>query len=156
MSARGEYAKSAAVRCRILAATRRLLAERPVTQVPLRSIAAAAAGLSQAGLLHHYPSKAALLAVAAKTPDTSRDAWLDEHLHDDPRWEEHREKLEAWVRLSRSAIALDPSTRSALVTAYRDAHDALSDDELDPRELLSTLLGLQLLAEIEVPQDQAD
>lgn len=155
MSARGEYAKSAATRCRILTAARRLLAERPAAQVSLRSIAAAA-GLSQAGLLHHYPSKAALLAAVVMTPDSTRDSWLDEHLHNDPRGEAHREKLEAWVRLSRSAIALDVSTRSALITAYRDAHDALSDDGLDPRELLSTLLGLQLLAEIEDPQERAD
>ncbi|WP_439590821.1 TetR/AcrR family transcriptional regulator [Microbacterium sp.] len=70
---RGEYAKTAAKRTAILDAALEVFSESGYRSGSLRDVAARV-GMSEAGLLHHFPNKSALLqAVLDHRDDLSRD-----------------------------------------------------------------------------------
>ncbi|PZF57853.1 hypothetical protein DEJ23_06885 [Curtobacterium sp. MCSS17_008] len=74
-SVRGPYARSAGTRARALRAARRAVAD-PGASTTLRALAAAA-GLTDSGLLHHFGSRDGLLvatAAADRRADTDDDA----------------------------------------------------------------------------------
>ncbi len=82
--ARGPYAKSVAVRGRILDAARSIFAETGYRATTMKAVAERS-GISQRGLVHHFPSKEDLLAavlaendarVALKIPEGSGAAAL--------------------------------------------------------------------------------
>lgn len=75
---RGPYAKTKATKLRILDAALAVFAESGFRSGSLREIAANV-GLSDAGLLHHYPSKAALLEATLRHRDdvALRDFHID-------------------------------------------------------------------------------
>jgi AcrR family transcriptional regulator len=78
MSARGPYAKGLVKRREIIEAATRVVARRGYRSTTIRDIADEA-GLSQAGLLHYFSSKDALLTEVVRADDAS-DPLLDEQL----------------------------------------------------------------------------
>lgn len=73
---RGEYAKSAATRTAILGAALEVFAESGYRAGSLREVAARV-GMSEAGLLHHFRSKSALLLAVLDHRDVLSRAYVD-------------------------------------------------------------------------------
>ncbi len=126
---RGEYAKSAARRQEIVAAALEVFSEAGFHKGSIRDVAERA-GLSQAGLLHHYPSKHLLLqavldwrdadalARMGKTPPRGLDMLralvdLTEHNTTTPR------VVELHVTLSAEATAAGHPVHEYFVRRYR-------------------------------------
>ncbi len=146
---RGEYAKTAAVRERILEATRSLTASGGAARVSVRRIARAA-GLSHAGVLHHFSSKAALLAAASLSGPPERNPVLDRLGRLDGRWNEHRGRVEAWLRLARHGVTTDDAVHDSLSVGYDELLEVLPEvGGSSARDQLAYLLGLQVLAEFD-------
>lgn len=81
MTARGQYAKGLAKREEILDAALELFAQKGYDRVSVREIAREA-GLSQAGLLHHFSTKEELfLEVLRRRDDRDGDPINHRHLH---------------------------------------------------------------------------
>jgi AcrR family transcriptional regulator len=162
-----------ATRERIVAAASELFAERGFHATPMTAVAEAA-GLSQTGLLHHFPSKELLLAEVLEQRDIRDLAALSER-HDGAArgWQVLDDMVdlvrtnagrEGFVRLftSLAGEAVDPTHpghewlgrhHAAAVAALTAAlHDAVADGEADPavpagdvaRQLVALMDGLQL------------
>lgn len=162
-----------ATRERIVAAASELFAERGFHATPMTAVAEAA-GLSQTGLLHHFPSKELLLAEVLEQRDIRDLAALSQR-HDGAArgWQVLDDMVdlvrtnagrEGFVRLftSLAGEAVDPTHpghewlgrhHAAAVSALTAAlHDAVADGEADPavpaeavaRQLVALMDGLQL------------
>lgn len=116
---RGPYRKTAETQQRILDAAVRVFAEAGFEKGSLRAVAREA-GLSQAGLLHHYPTKVALLSAVVQRRD---DAALVQIETTQPGV--HR--LQALLDFARlSADSLDEVSLFAVLSAEasRESHPA--------------------------------
>ncbi len=108
---RGEYAKSAATRTAILDAALEVFAESGYRAGSLREVAERV-GMSEAGLLHHFRSKSALLMAVLDHRDELARALVDFDLPDGV------EALRGSGH-ARRAQRLDPRGRRALLHAVR-------------------------------------
>lgn len=158
---------------RIVAAAAELFAERGFHATPMTSIAEAA-GLSQTGLLHHFPAKEELLAAVLEQRDL-RDLETLAATHDRPPrgwqvWDDMvtlvglNSEREGFVRLftSLAGEAVDPAhpghgwlgahhgaAVEALAHALREAaHDGAADEDIPAEQLarqaVALMDGLQL------------
>lgn len=170
---RGPYAKTAARRREILAAAKALLARRGYRNTSINAIAEEL-GLTQAGLLYHFPSKEDLLfAVLAKHEDERRNRYRQERVEesdarcalepliasfreniDDPEW------VGIWTILSAEATDEDHPAHAAMVARYERIRSEMIDGldqlcaagviaaDVDPVHASATILavmdGLQL------------
>lgn len=92
---RGNYRKTAATRARILDAALDVFGEAGFDKGSLREVAEKA-GISQAGLLHHYPNKVALLSAVLERRDERALSGLSSR----PNGVEHLAYLVAYARES--------------------------------------------------------
>lgn len=170
---RGPYAKTAARRREILAAAKALLARRGYRNTSVNAIAEEL-GLTQAGVLYHFPSKEDLLfAVLAQREDERRDRYRQEWVEqpgarsaleplivsfrenlDDPEW------VRIWAILSAEATDRDHPAHAAMVARYERSRSEMIDGldqlraagviaaDVDPVHASATVLavmdGLQL------------
>lgn len=167
---RGPYAKTAARRAEIVRAARDSFAERGFTKASLRDIAERA-GITHAGLLHHFQNKDDLLAAVLAERDTeewqyglSRVAGMDElapHLGELLRHHQKSpELMRLWIELAAAASRPDHPAHAYFVQRYdmgrthfaRGMHEKADRGELHkglaPEHaatlLQSVLNGLQL------------
>ena len=164
---------TAATRERIVSAAAELFAERGFHATPMTAVAEAS-GLSQSGLLHHFPTKDGLLAEVLRERDV-RDLATLATAHDHaPRGWEVWDDMTRLVRLNsgRAALvrlftslageAVDPDHpghgwlgqhhRSAVDALTRALHEAVTDRTADPavpaeslaRQAVALMDGLQL------------
>jgi AcrR family transcriptional regulator len=164
---------TAATRERIVAAAAELFAERGFHATPMTAVAEAS-GLSQSGLLHHFPTKDGLLAEVLRERDVRDLAMLATARDHAPRGWEVWDDMTRLVRLNsdRAAIvrlftslageAVDPDHpghgwlgehhRSAVDALARALHDAVADGTADPavpaeslaRQAVALMDGLQV------------
>jgi len=146
---RGSYAKSSHTRTMILDAALNVFAQNGYRKGSLKSVADAV-GMSEAGLLHHFPSKGALLAAVLER----RDAHARERFSFDPAdglqlLREFAELadynastpgvVELFCALSAEATAPGHPAHAYFLTRYTDtvALVRLALEELDQRGLLA-------------------
>lgn len=126
--ARGPYAKTAARRAEIVRAARDSFAEHGFTRASLRDIAERA-GITHAGLLHHFQNKDDLLAAVLAERDTeewqyglSRVAGMDElapHLGELLRHHQKSpELMRLWIELAAAASRPDHPAHAYFVQRY--------------------------------------
>ncbi|WP_084129057.1 TetR/AcrR family transcriptional regulator [Demequina sp. NBRC 110055] len=162
-NARGPYAKSEQRRQVILDAATRLFAERGYTASSVRDVAAAA-GISEAGLRHHFGTKVALLqeVLARREADDlgeTREALsgadtLRRILEITERNSHQRHVVELYVALSAEATAEDHPAHEYFVNRYawvedllttageRLLHEGALRPGIDPRTFARTLTGV--------------
>ena len=167
---RGPYAKTSQIRAMILDAALAVFAQNGYRKGSLKSVADAA-GMSEAGLLHHFPSKGALLAGVLER----RDTHAREHFTFDPTdglrllrdFAELTEfnastpgVVELFCTLSAEATTTDHPAHGYFLTRYtetvgmaRAALEELSErgilaDGIDPasaaRSIIALMDGLQI------------
>ena len=170
---KGPAGTGGATRERIVAAATELFAERGFHATPMTSIAEAAE-LSQTGLMHHFPSKDALLAAVLEQRDV-RDYAAVAALRPEPArgWDAFEDTVElvrlnadreAFVRLftSLAGEAVDPEHpghewlgshhAQAIAVLARAIREAVEDGTADPdtpgdaigRQFVALMDGLQL------------
>jgi AcrR family transcriptional regulator len=164
---------TAATRQQIVAAAAELFAERGFQATPMTAVAEAS-GLSQSGLLHHFPTKEGLLAEVLRERDVRDLATLASAREHAPRGWEVWDDMATLVRLNsdREAIvrlftslageAVDPDHpghgwlgehhRSAVDALTRALHEAVADGTADAavpaeslaRQAVALMDGLQV------------
>lgn len=164
---------TAATRARIVSAAAELFAERGFHATPMTAVAEAS-GLSQSGLLHHFPTKDGLLAEVLRERDVRDLALLATTRDHAPLGWEVWEDMTTLVRLNsdREALvrlftslageAVDPEHpghgwlgehhRSAVDALTRALHEAVADGTADPaipaeslaRQAVALMDGLQV------------
>ena len=164
---------TAATRERIVSAAAELFAERGFHATPMTAVAEAS-GLSQSGLLHHFPSKEGLLAEVLRARDVRDLATLATGRDRAPRGWEVWDDMTRLVRLnsdreglvrlftSLAGEAIDPDHpghgwlrehhRSAVQALTRALDDAVADGTADPaipaeslaRQAVALMDGLQV------------
>lgn len=164
---------TAATRARIVTAAAELFAERGFHATPMTAVAEAA-GLSQSGLVHHFPTKEGLLAEVLRERDVRDTATLATARDHAPRGWEVWEDMATLVRLnsereglvrlftSLAGEAVDPEHpghgwlgehhRSAVDSLAVALRDAVADGTADPtipaeslaRQAVALMDGLQV------------
>lgn len=124
---RGEYAKSAESRRRILEAAAEVFSVSGFRSGSLRDVASGA-GMSQAGLLHHFPSKAHLLkallewtdqkADAAISPALTGTAFLNAYTEQASLSQEEPAMVELHVTLAAEATSVDHPAHKYFMRRY--------------------------------------
>jgi AcrR family transcriptional regulator len=132
---------------KMLDAAEAVIARQGIADVTLEAVAAEA-GISKGGLLHHYPSKDALVeALVTRCAETWRtkymDAWaktpegpgrmaralIDYCLSDVEVWTEQLRRMGSSVF---AALAQNPELIQPMRTVYADLHRRVADDGLPP------------------------
>ncbi|MFI7361375.1 TetR/AcrR family transcriptional regulator [Streptomyces sp. NPDC050149] len=164
---RGTYAKTAARRAQILSAAGTAFAEHGYAASSLRDIAKRA-GLTHAGVQHHFPTKAAVLAAMLAERDAIEETRSRDTPHASPAefltrlLRDHQETPELtglWAELAIAARRNDHPAHDYFVGRYEQARDIMTAHlrsraelgelraGLDPRVgaalLVSVLDGLQ-------------
>ncbi len=108
-------------------------------EVPSLNVLATAAGISKGGLIHHFPSRDALLIALAEQGITAVDAALEEAAG-------HGEVLQTWLELSlpdQQGVALFQSL-AAVFFAGRSDHTAIQELVSEANQRWEALLGIEL------------
>jgi AcrR family transcriptional regulator len=135
-------AATAATRDRIVSAAAELFAERGFHATPMTTVAEAS-GLSQSGLLHHFPTKEGLLAEVLRERDVRDLAQLATARAHPPRGWEVWEDMTTLVRLNSDReplVRLFTSLSGEAVDRDHPGHDWLAEHHRSAVEALTTAL----------------
>ncbi|SDP52512.1 DNA-binding transcriptional regulator, AcrR family [Pedococcus dokdonensis] len=133
---------TAATRERIVAAAAELFADRGFHATPMTAVAEAA-GLSQSGLLHHFPTKEGLLAEVLRERDVRDLATLATARPHPPRGWEVWEDMTTLVRLNsdrEALVRLFTSLAGEAVDPEHPGHGWLGEHHRSAVETLATAL----------------